>query len=197
MLWVWSIKFQIASTLNDLNNRTHMRPHKNTCVMRKNVKCLHSVWHQVTCLVSFPGWSQSTACPARLNQQTSIEEREFRVILASSSTPLKTNTEQRERSIFLVLWYFDLIYCALLDGNLFCYQRSNATQWWNKRQKFLLPKNFSLHRGEEQGYHTRSSGAIFFRRFLVKVSATDFSFSFESWLVSYPLITAVILPSKL
>ena len=137
--------FQIASTLNDLNNRTHMRDVQ---------KCEVSTFHLTPsdmCPVSFPGRSQSTACPARLNQQTSIEEREFRVILASSSTPLKTNTEQRERSIFLVLWYFDLIYCALLDGNLFCYQRSNALQWWNKRQKFLLTKNFSLHCREEQG----------------------------------------------
>ena len=115
------------------------------------------------CLVSFPGRSHSAACPARLNQQTPIEERESRVILAASSHPLKTNTKRRERSIFLVfghlIWYVVVFWMeisfVISSGAVQC-------KGGTKDKSFLLPKNFSLHCGEEQGHRTRSSGAIFY-----------------------------------
>ena len=85
---------------------------------------------------------------------------------------------------------FDLIYCLLLVGILFCYQRSNAVRWWNKRQKFLWLKTF-LFTAAAAAARSKTRD----RDFLVKVSAPDFSFSFESCLVTCPLIAAVI-PSQ-
>ena len=144
----------------------------------------------MTCLVSFPGRSHSTACPARLNQQTSIEERISGHF--GSRHLLRKQTLHRERSAFF-RWlggiWFDILPSFGWDSLLLSAKQCSAMV--EQKTKVFMAQNFSLHRsgggGEEQD--TRS------RLFLEKVSAPDFSFSFESCLVTCPLIAAVI-PSQ-
>ena len=106
------------------------------------------------CLVSFPGRSHSAACPARLNQQTSPLRRE-NLILAASSRPLKTNTEQRERSIFLafghLIWYIVLFWMEI------SFVQCNAMVE-QKTKVFIAQKLFSsLRRGARISHKIKQS----------------------------------------
>ena len=111
----------------------------------------------MTCLVSFPGWSHSTARPAAwTNKHPS--RRESRVILGSRHLHRK-QTLHRERSAFF-RWlggiWFDILPSLGWDSLLLSAKQCSAMV--EQKTKVFMAQNFSLHRsggGEEQDTRSR------------------------------------------